>query len=307
MKSSRIAVWSLVAVTAMWGGSFVIMKPAIAQQPFFDFLAIRFTIAALIMLAVKPKVVLALKGRILAIGASLGVVLGLAYVTQTVALEMTTAAITGFLTGTYVVLTPVFGWLIFRRRIGGRVAIGAVLALIGLGLISITGVSIEVGQLWGIACAVLFALHIVGLGRFSPGLDSYALTFVQLCAVGVVCWVGALPDGYQGPPTWDVWVAVLFTAVFATVFGFFVQTWAQARMEASRVAIILTLEVVFTALISVGVGQEVLALKTVIGGLFMIAAMVIVEFPGRGRRARIAGTPALDDDDDLVPLEPLPH
>lgn len=301
-------MWSLVTVTATWGASFVIMKPAIEQQPFFDFLAIRFTIAALIMVAVKPTVVVKLKGRMWAIGASLGVILGLAYVTQTIALELTTAAITGFLTGTYVVLTPVIGWLFFRHRIGGKVAIGAVLALIGLGLISVTGVSIEVGQIWGIVCAVLFALHIVGLGRYSPGLDSYALTFVQVCAVAVVCWIGALPDGYQPPPTTDAWIAVLFTAVFATIFGFFVQTWAQAQMEASRVAIILTLEVVFTALISVGVGQEVLSLQTVLGGLFMIAAMVIVEFPTRGRRARRPDTPPVDgDDDELVPLAPLPH
>jgi drug/metabolite transporter (DMT)-like permease len=300
-------VWALVAVTATWGGAFVIMKPAIEQQPFFDFLAIRFTIAALIMLAVKPNMVLALNGRIVGVGASLGALLGLGYVTQTIALEMTTAAITGFLTGTYVVLTPLIGWLFFRRRIGKRVAIGAVVALAGLGLISITGVSLEIGQLWGIACAVLFALHIVGLGRFSSGFDSYALTFVQLCAVAVICWVGALPDGYQGPPTGAVWLAVLFTAVFATVFAFFVQTWAQARIQASRVAIILTLEVVFTALISVGVGQEVLAPKTIIGGALMIAAMVIVEFPGRRRKAGIVGSPATDDNGDPIPLEALPH
>ena len=306
MKTSRLALWSLVSVAAMWGVAFVVMKPAIEQQPFFDFLAIRFTIAAAIMLVIRPKVVLALKGKMLAVGAALGVVLGLAYVTQTIALEMTTAAITGFLTGTYVVLTPVLGWLIFRRKVGVKVAVGAVLALIGLGLISITGVSIEVGQIWGIVCAVLYALHIVGLGRFSSGLDSYALTFVQLVFVAVVCWIGALPDGYQGPPTVDVWMAVLFTAIFATVIGFFVQTWAQARMEPSRVAIILTLEVVFTAVVSVAVGQEVLALKTIIGGAFMVAAMVIVEMPTRGRKEHIAGTPG-SDDDDIVPLEPLAH
>ena len=306
MKTSRLALWSLVSVAAMWGVAFVVMKPAIEQQPFFDFLAIRFTIAAAIMLVIKPKVVLAIKGKMLAIGAVLGVVLGLSYVTQTIALEMTTAAITGFLTGTYVVLTPVLGWLIFRRKVGVKVAIGAVLALIGLGLISITGVSIEVGQIWGIVCAVLYALHIVGLGRFSSGLDSYALTFVQLVFVAVVCWIGALPDGYQPPPTVDVWMAVLFTAIFATVIGFFVQTWAQAQMEPSRVAIILTLEVVFTALVSVGVGQEVLALKTIIGGAFMVAAMVIVEMPTRGKKEHIAGTPG-PDDEDIVPLEPLAH
>lgn len=307
MKTSRLALWSLISVAAMWGVGFVVMKPAIAEQPFFDFLAIRFTIAAAIMLLIKPKVVLALKGKMLAVGSALGLVLGLAYITQTMALELTTAAITGFLTGTYVVLTPMLGWLIFRRRVGIKVAVGAVLALIGLGLISITGVSIEVGQIWGIVCAFLYALHIVGLGKFSSGLDSYALTFVQLLFVAVVCWIGALPDGYQGPPTVDVWMAVLFTAIFATVIGFFVQTWAQAQMEPSRVAIILTLEVVFTALVSVGVGQEVLALKTVIGGAFMVAAMVIVEWPTRGRRQRIAGTATGNEDDEIVPLEPLAH
>jgi len=308
VKKSRLAVWSLVLVAATWGGAFVIMKPAIEQQPFFDFLATRFTIAALIMLVARPTMVRALGCRMWVVGASLGILLGLGYITQTIALEMTTAAITGFLTGTYVVLTPVLGWLLFRHRIGGKLAIGALLALVGLGLISITGMSVEVGQIWGVVCAVFFALHIVGLSRFSTGLDAYALTFVQLCAVAVVCWIGAVPDGYQAPPSGNVWGAVLFTAVFATVFGYFVQTWAQAQVEASRVAIILTLEVVFAALIAVGVGQEVLAVKTVIGGAFMIAAMVVVEWPRRGRTARIAGTGATDGDDSvLVPLEPLSH
>ena len=306
MKTSRLALWSLVGVAAMWGISFVVMKPAIAQQPFMDFLAIRFTIATAIMFAIRPKVIFALKGRMLVIGGALGVILGFAYITQTLALDLTTAAITGFLTGTYVVLTPILGWIIFRKKIGIKVAIGAILALIGLGLISITGVSIEVGQIWGIVCAVLYALHIVGLGRYSAGLDSYALTFVQLIFVAVVCWIGALPDGYVSPPTIEVWYAVLFTAIFATVIAFFVQTWAQARMDPSRVAIVLTLEVVFTALISVGVGQEELALRTIIGGAFMVAAMLIVEWPTKGRKAKIAGT-SNNKDDDIVPLEPLPH
>jgi drug/metabolite transporter (DMT)-like permease len=106
--------------------------------------------------------------------------------------------------------------------------------------------------------------------------------------------VGALPDGYQAPPTVDVWLAVLFTAVFATAIGFFVQTWAQARLEPSRVAIILTLEVVFTAVISVAVGQEVLGLKTIIGGAIMISAMLLVEWPSRNKN-------------QFVPIEPMAH
>lgn len=278
----------------MWGVAFVVMKPAIAEQPFYDFLATRFTIATVIMVLVRPRVFRAIDRKTLVRGAILGVILGLAYVTQTIALEMTTAAITGFLTGLYVVITPILGWLLFRRRVGAKVAIAAIMAMIGLGFIAINGFSIEAGQTWGIICAVLYAAHIVGLGRWSSGLNAYALTVVQLAAVTVVCWIGAVPDGYQAPPTVDVWMAVLFTAVFATAIGFFVQTWAQARLEPSRVAIILTLEVVFTAVISVAVGQEVLGLKTIIGGAIMIAAMLLVEWPSRNKQ-------------QLVPIEPMAH
>jgi drug/metabolite transporter (DMT)-like permease len=294
VNQKRLAVVSLTAVAAMWGIAFVVMKPAIAEQHFFDFLATRFTIATIIMVLVRPRVLRDIDCKTLIRGSILGVILGLAYVTQTIALEMTTAAITGFLTGLYVVITPILGWLLFRRRVGKKVAVAAIMAMVGLGLIAITGFSIEVAQTWGIICAVLYAAHIVGLGRWSSGLDAYALTVVQLGAVTVVCWVGAVPEGYQPPPTFDVWMAVLFTAVFATAIGFFVQTWAQARLEPSRVAIILTLEVVFTAVIAVAVGQEVLELKTVIGGAIMIAAMLLVEWPSRNK-------------DQLVPIEPMAH
>ena len=294
MNQKRLAVVFLTAVAAMWGVAFVIMKPAIAEQPFFDFLATRFTIATVIMVLVRPKVLAAINRRVLMRGAILGVILGLAYVTQTIALETTTAAITGFLTGLYVVVTPILGWLIFRRRVGAKVAVAAIMALVGLGFIAISGFSIEVGQTWGILCAVLFAGHIVGLGKWSAGLDAYALTVVQLAAVAVVCWIGVIPSGYHAPPSADVWMAILFTAVFATAIGFFVQTWAQARLDPSRVAIILTLEVVFTAVIAVAVGQEVLSLKTIIGGAIMIAAMLLVEWPSRTK-------------EQLVPLEPMAH
>lgn len=283
MNHKSLAVVSLTAVAAMWGVAFVVMKPAIAEQPFFDFLAIRFTIATAIMVLVRPRVLRAFDRKTVIRGAILGVILGLAYVTQTIGLETTTAAITGFLTGLYVVITPILGWLIFRRRVGAKVAVAAIMAMVGLGFIAINGFTIEVGQIWGIICAVLFAAHIVGLGRWSAGLNAYALTVVQLAAVTVVCWIGALPDGYQPPPNADVWSAVIFTAVFATAIGFFVQTWAQARLEPSRVAIILTLEVVFTAVIAVAVGQEVLSLKTIIGGAIMIAAMLLVEWPSRNK------------------------
>ncbi len=293
MKRSGWAAIALILVAVSWGAAFVLMKDAINEQPFYDFLATRFTIATLIMIAVRPQVLRAINGEMLKKGVVLGLLLGGGYITQTIGLEMTTAAITGFITGLYVVLTPLLAWLLLRQSVDRKVIVGVALATIGLGLISITGFSIEVGQLWVVLCALLFAAHIIGLGRWSPGLNSYALTVLQLAVVSALSWVGALVDGYQAPPNGEVWFAVLFTAVFATAIAFFVQTWAQSHMDASRVAIILTSEVVFAAAIAVMVGQEALTVKTLTGGLLIIASMVIAEWPSKRN--------------SIVPLEPLVH
>lgn len=280
-KTPRLAAPALLAVSAVWGAAFVLMKPAIDQEPFYDFLATRFTIATLIMIIARPKVMREFNWDLIKRGVGLGVLLCLGYITQTIALEQTTAAITGFLTGLYVVLTPVLAWLFAKKKLDKRVFIGIVLATIGLALLSINGLSIEPGQVWGIACAFFFAAHIVALGAWSPGKNVYVLTILQLGTMSVLNWIGAFAfDGvYQAPPNGEVWFAVIFTAVFATAIAFFVQTWAQSLMDASRVAIILTAEIVWAAVISVAVGQEVLSFKTIAGGVIMLVAMLIVEWP----------------------------
>jgi len=297
VKKSSLAAISLVVVAASWGFAFVWMKDTIERQPYFDFLATRFTLAAIIMFAVRPQLVKSLNPKLLLRGAVLGVALGLGYVTQTIGLELSTAAITGFLTGLYVVLTPILAWLLIKQKASLKVALGVALAALGLGLITFGGLGFDLGTLSLLACAVLFALHIVGLGRWSPCSDTYALTVVQLATVAVLCWVGALADGYQAPPDLDVWNSIFFTAVFATAIAFFVQTWAQSIMDASRVAIILTSEVVFAASFAVATGQEVLQLRTILGGALMVAAMLIVEWPTRKSKT-----------DEITPgLDPLVH
>jgi drug/metabolite transporter (DMT)-like permease len=296
MKRSSLAALALIAVAISWGGAFVLMKDAITQQPFYDFLAIRFTIATIVMLLIRPNIFPAFTPDLLKKGFILGLLLGGGYITQTIGLELTTAAITGFVTGLYVVVTPLLAWIFLRQTIDKRVIWGVALATVGLGLISISGFSVEVGQIWVMLCAVLFAAHIFGLSIWSPDSNTYALTIVQLATVSLVSWAGALiTDGYQPPPNGDVWFAVLFTAFLSTALAFFVQTWAQSIMDASRVAIILTSEVLFTAIIAVAVGQEVLGLKTIIGGAIMLAAMLLVEWPDSKNRQRI------------VPLEPFAH
>jgi drug/metabolite transporter (DMT)-like permease len=281
MTKSSWAVLSLIFVAIVWGAGFVLMKDAIDDQPVFDFLATRFTLATLVMIAIRPQVLSAINKQTLFRGSVLGVMLGLAYITQTIGLDLTTAAITGFLTGLYVVFTPLLFWFVFKKKVDKKVIVGTTLALTALLFISFNGISIDPGQIWLIACALLFAGHIIGLSFWSNAKDIYPLTVVQLGAGAVVCWLGAVPDGYQPPPNAFVWGTVVFTAVFATALAFLIQTWAQSIMDPSRVAIILTGEIVFAAVIAVAVGQEVLAARTIIGGVLIVVAMLIVEWPDK--------------------------
>ena len=290
MNKTSWAVIALFGVTFAWGAGFVLMKDAIEQQPVFDFLATRFTLATLVMIAIRPQVLKSINKKILMRGSVLGVMLGLAYITQTIGLDLTTAAITGFLTGLYVVFTPLMFWFIYKKTIEKKILFGTVTAFVALLFISFNGLSIDPGQIWLIACAVLFAGHIIGLSIWSTAKEIYPLTVVQLGAGSAVCWLGAVADGYQPPPNSSVWGVVVFTAVFATAAAFLIQTWAQSIMDPSRVAIILTTEVIFAAAIAVAVGQETLALRTVIGGALMVAAMLIVEWPDKKSKSPLEQT-----------------
>ena len=286
MTKARIAVLALLGVGFGWGAAFVLMKDAIAQQDLYDFLATRFTIAALAMALLQPQRVMAIRARDLKVGLPLGVVLAGGYITQTIGLDLTTAAISGFITGLYVVLTPILAWLVVRRRPSKKLALAVGFAVIGLLLISgatATSVELQLGQLWLLACALLFALHIFLLGEHGGKSNPYTLAMIQIAGVAAVSWVFALADGYQAPPNGQVWTAILFTALFATILAFWLQTWAQTVLDSARVALILTSEVVFAAGIAVAVGQEQLALQTVFGGALMVVAMLVVEWPESSR------------------------
>ena len=295
MNKVRVAALALISVAIAWGGAFVIMKPAIERQPIYNFLADRFTIAVIVMVLVRPGVLRLINRKHVIQGTLLGLALGLGYVTQTIGLHFSTAAITGFFTGLYVALTPLLAWLFLKTKVSKKALVGVVLATIGLAILSSGAIEFGWGEIALLICAALFALHIVGLGAWSANHDTYALTVVQLATCAVVCWAGALTfeNGLVLPPDGEVWFAVVFCAVLATALAFFIQTWAQSFLDASRVAIILTSEVVFAAAIAYMVGQESPNLPSVLGGSVMLIAMLIVEWPSREK--------------ELVPLEPMAH
>ena len=272
----KLAPWALLSVAMAWGFSFLIMKDAIERQSVNNFLFTRFAVATVVMLMIRPQVIKLINRDLLLRAGSAGVFLGAGYIFQTLGLERTGVAITGFVTGLYIVLTPFFAAVILRQRVSAFTWSCVAMGTIGLGLLSIHGWSIGFGELLTFISAILFALHIIALSKWSPGRDTYAMTVVQLGVCALLAGIASIPDGYAPPPDADVWGVVIFTALFATVIAFIIQTWAQAHMSPIKVAVILTMEVVFAALFAIIFGGETLTLQSSIGGVLVVTAMYLI-------------------------------
>ena len=272
----KLAPWALLTVSAAWGLSFVVMKDAIQRQSVNNFLFTRFSLAVIVMILIRPQTIKLLNKDLLQRGGLAGIFLGLGYIAQTLGLERTGAAITGFITGLYVVLTPLIASIVLKEKITKFTWLCIAVATFGLGLLSIRGFSVGIGEMFVLASAILFAAHIIALSKWSSGRDVYAMTVIQLTMCAILAGLASAVEGYSLPPDRGVWSVVIFTAVFATAVAFIVQTWSQAHMSATKVAVILTMEVVFAALFAILLGGERLTLQTAIGGILVIVAMYLI-------------------------------
>ena len=272
----KLAPLALLLVSAAWGLAFVVMKPAIERQSVNNFLFTRFLMAVLVMILIRPQVLKFLTKDLLLRGLAAGFLLGGGYIFQTVGLANTGAAITGFVTGLYVVLTPLFAGLIFKERVSKKTWSYVFMATIGLALLSLKGWSIGFGELMVFFSAIAFAAHITALSKWSAGRDVYAMTITQLTMCAAMTGVASAFEGYSAPPDSGVWAVVIFTAVFATAIAFIVQTWSQAHMSATKVAVILTMEVVFAAFFAIIFAGERLTLQSALGGILVVTAMYLI-------------------------------
>ena len=275
----RVQIFALIALTsvaAIWGASFVLMKDALAGQSVDDFLATRFIIATLLLIIIQPQSLTQISPEMVKKGFALGLFLGSGYLFQTIGLHLTTAATTGFLTGLYVVFTPLLAYFFLKERLTKLIWSCVFIATVGLGLLSIRGFSVGIGEMLVLASAFFFAAHIIALGKWSSGRDVYAMTIVQLAMCALLSGLASIPEGYSAPPDYGVWAVVVFTAVVCTAVAFVVQTWSQAHMTTTKVAVILTMEVVFAALFAILFGGERLTLQATLGGLMVLTAMFMI-------------------------------
>lgn len=276
------AAAALLGVTAVWGSTFVVVKDAIARMPVADFLAWRFALATLAMLTLRAPALRRLSGRGWRRGVALGVALGVGYLAQTYGLTTTAPAVSGFITGMFVVFTPLIAGLLLHRKVGRLAWLAVVVATGGLALLSLRGFSVGAGELLTLGCALAFAVHIVGLGEWSSQHEAGAFAAVQLATVTVLSLAAAGgSSGLPPPPDAGVWGALVLTALAGTALAFVVQTWSQSLLAPTRAAVIMTMEPVFAGIFGVLVSGEHFGLRDAIGAVLVLSAMLLTELGPR--------------------------
>jgi drug/metabolite transporter (DMT)-like permease len=288
MRRSVLPLGALVLVTAIWGVTFVQIKDALDLYPLFAFLAVRFAIAvAVLAVPVAPRLRSLGRSGALA-GVALGGLLAAGYALQTAGLERTTVSAAGFVTGMYVVLTPIFGLVLFRIHPELAVWLGVALAVTGLALLSGVSAGSVTGDLMVLAAAALYALQIALMERLAPRYDPLAFTTAEMGAAFVGFAVIAVAAGQiELPRGVTVWGALLVTGIFASAFGYLVQAWAQQRTSATRTALVFALEPVFAGIFGFALAGDRLGVVGWTGCAVILCGIAVAEPAAAGTLARL--------------------
>jgi drug/metabolite transporter (DMT)-like permease len=263
-----IYVLFFVGVTAVWGWTFVVVKNAIAEYPTLPFLQLRFILAFLVMAVLVRRLP---TRRELFVGLMAGAVLAVAYLTQTIGLGLISPGNAGLITGLLVLFTPLLD-RVFGVPLRMRTIVAVIIAVIGIGMLTGGPSGFGLGDVLVIICAVLFALHIVLLSRWSPGLASAPLAMVQMGACALIFSAGGTWSLRM--PSTDVWIAIVITGVFASALAFYIQTWAQAHIDASRTALIIAMEPAWAVAAAVVLAGQRFGLLQAGGAALVLAAIV---------------------------------
>ncbi len=282
--NSWLAYAALLLMSALWGSTFFSIKDLITRVPAVDMLATRFAITTLVLVAIGFRS-LRWNARVWFHGAVLGLFFGAAQIAQTIGLGMTQASTSGFITGLYLVLTPLISALVLHTSVTRRIWLAVVLGTAGMAILGMQPSTHTTTFGWGevltLIGAILFASHIVYAGQVAKPDLAITLTVSQSVVVTVLCYAFAAPDGIAMPSGWLDWALIGYLAVFAGAVTLFLQIWAQARVEPTKAAIIMAMEPAWAAAFAVAVGQEDFTLRMLAGGMSIIFALVVISLPIR--------------------------
>jgi drug/metabolite transporter (DMT)-like permease len=274
----RAPILALVGVTVIWGVTFVQVQDAIALYPLFAFLAVRFVISTVVLAPFAFGTLLRLPRSGYVVGIGVGGLLAAAYALQTAGLDRTTVASTGFITGLYVVFTPLLALAFFGTAVPRALWLGIALSVVGLLLLNGVPGGSTLGNVLVLGNAAFQALQITAMERYAPRYDPRALTFLQMGTAAVAFTVIALVLGdLEVPHGRTVWSALIVTGVFAGALGYLIATWVQARTTAARAALVFTLEAPFAVLAGVLLADETLGWAGWLGCGVMMAGILVAE------------------------------
>ena len=271
---------ALLLVTVGWGSSFILTKNALGDLPTYNFLAIRFLLAFLISSAIFFRKMIKVDKETLKYGIILGVVLYLSYAFQTVGLNYTTVSKSAFITGFNVILVPIFSSLMIKVIPDKKAILSVVLAFIGLGLLTLNNDldGINIGDIYTFICAVIFALYIILVGKYTVKTESVSLAVIQLGVVGLLSLFTSMAlENPIMPTKTDTWINILILSIVCTSGAFIVQSIAQTYTTATHTALIFTGEPVFAAIFEYIIYSQMLSPKGLVGAILILGGMVISE------------------------------
>jgi drug/metabolite transporter (DMT)-like permease len=288
-RKALVADVLLFSVAVFWGSNFVFIKDAVARTTEIAagsivagtmlYLVLRYVVATGIFAVVRPSSWLGATRGDWARGGLLGFFYLTALTLQTIGLQRTSPGVSGFITGMSVAMVPFLYWFVARRSPGRWQIIGAVIATIGLGALSLQG---DFTLRWGDALTLLgtlfYALHIMTTGFFAPKVKPTTLAFTQMAAsAAALIVITPFFVHITLDLPWQVWAAIVWTAVSGTIYAFFIQSWAQRYTTSTHAAILLGFESVFAAAAGIAAGMESITWRLLVGGSLMLAGVFIVE------------------------------
>jgi drug/metabolite transporter (DMT)-like permease len=288
LSDKRRAEAMLIGITVVWGLTFALVKKSLDEVQPFVFMAWRFWVAALLMGALSIPRLREIDRRIIRDGLLLGILLYASYSFQTFGLKYTTAGNAGFITGLFIVFTPILAAIFLRHRPDFKSVAAVVVALVGLGILSLQpGLKVNSGDALVLACAFTYSVHIVLLDGYSKKYDLVLLTFVQMLLLALAFTIsGFLFESMVVPRTGFVWMTILVCGVLASAVAFYVQGYAQRILTPVRTSMVLIMEPVFSVLFGIIILGEHLTWRGWLGCALILAGMLITEIPTPGARGR---------------------
>ena len=282
---SFFSSFGLLLTAAIWGFGFVVVKDSLDYVGPFYLVALRYTLAAFVMTFFVLKRWKKIDLKYIKHGLVSGCFLGLGYITQTVGCNYTTAGKNAFLTTVYVILIPLFTWILYKKRPGWHVFVAAVISVTGIGLLALgTGDTkgINKGDVFTLICGIFYALHIIWTEKFNKqGDDTLLLTNIQFITATILSWIAA--PFFDGKFTVAilqdsrVLISVIYLGIFATMLCFCLQNIGLKYVKSSLASLFLGFESFFGVLFSALILHEALTPRMILGCVLIFGAVLLAQ------------------------------